>query len=119
MQLTSVGLVVLSKSTTSAPTNDAMDDVWNIPEVTLTRGYAVPQSTRAHPSHGHYHSPHLSSAIYRWRHLEPFSGVEIHMEMDMDWKWMEMGHILRKCYGLVWIWGRPSTLNDMIDTESS
>ena len=26
--------------------------------------------------------------------LEPFSGVEIHMEMDMDWKWMEMGHNL-------------------------
>ena len=23
--------------------------------------------------------------------LEPFSGVEIHMEMDMDWKWMEIG----------------------------
>ena len=27
------------------------------------------------------------------------------MEMDMDWKWMEMGHNLRKGYGLVWIWG--------------
>ena len=26
--------------------------------------------------------------------VEPFSGVEIHMEMDFDWKWMEMGHIL-------------------------
>ena len=26
--------------------------------------------------------------------VEPFSGVEIHMEMDMDWKWMEMGHNL-------------------------
>ena len=26
--------------------------------------------------------------------LEPFSGVEIHMEMDMEWKWMEMGHSL-------------------------
>ena len=26
--------------------------------------------------------------------LEPFSGVEIHMEMDMEWKWMEMGHNL-------------------------
>ena len=26
-------------------------------------------------------------------YVEPFSGVEIHMEMDMDWKWMEMGHI--------------------------
>ena len=36
-------------------------------------------------------------------HVEPFSGVEIHMEMDMDWKWMEMGHNLWKCYGLVWI----------------
>ena len=36
--------------------------------------------------------------------LEPFSGVEIHMEMDMEWKWMEMGHNLWKCYGLVWIW---------------
>ena len=26
--------------------------------------------------------------------LEPFSGVEIHMEMGMEWKWMEMGHNL-------------------------
>ena len=26
--------------------------------------------------------------------IEPFSGVEIHMEMDMEWKWMEMGHNL-------------------------
>ena len=26
--------------------------------------------------------------------LEPFSGVEIHMEMDMEWKLMEMGHNL-------------------------
>ena len=26
--------------------------------------------------------------------LEPFGGVEIHMEMDMEWKWMEMGHNL-------------------------
>ena len=26
--------------------------------------------------------------------LEPFSGVEIHMEMDLEWKWMEMGHNL-------------------------
>ena len=26
--------------------------------------------------------------------VEPFSGVEIHMEMDMEWKWMEMGHNL-------------------------
>ena len=26
--------------------------------------------------------------------VEPFSGVEMHMEMDMDWKWMEMGHNL-------------------------
>ena len=26
--------------------------------------------------------------------IEPFSGVEIHMEMDMDWKWMEMGRNL-------------------------
>ena len=25
--------------------------------------------------------------------VEPFSGVEIHMEMDMDCKWMDMGHI--------------------------
>ena len=42
--------------------------------------------------------------------VEPFSGVEIHMEMYMDWKWMEMGHNLWKGYGLVWIWGRPSAL---------
>ena len=40
--------------------------------------------------------------------VEPFSGVEIHMEMDMEWKWMEMGHNLWKYYGLVWIWGRSS-----------
>ena len=26
--------------------------------------------------------------------LEPFSGVEIHTEMDMEWEWMEMGHNL-------------------------
>ena len=39
-------------------------------------------------------------------HLEPFSGVEIHMEMDMEWKWIEMGYNLWKCYGLVWIWGK-------------
>ena len=25
---------------------------------------------------------------------EPFSGVEIHLEMDMEWKWMEMGQNL-------------------------
>ena len=30
----------------------------------------------------------------RHTRLEPFSGVEIHMEMDMEWKWMEMGHNL-------------------------
>ena len=29
-------------------------------------------------------------AIVTGSTLEPFSGVEIHMEMDMDWKWMEM-----------------------------
>ena len=28
------------------------------------------------------------------RRIEPFSGVEIHMEMDMEWKWMEMGRNL-------------------------
>ena len=38
-------------------------------------------------------------------YLEPFSGVETHMEMDMDRKWMKMRHNLSKCYGLVWIWG--------------
>ena len=42
--------------------------------------------------------------------LEPFIGVEIHMEMDMEWKWMEMGHNLSKCYGLVWIWGKAINL---------
>ena len=30
----------------------------------------------------------------RFSRLEPFSGVEIHMEMDMEWEWMEMGHNL-------------------------
>ena len=42
--------------------------------------------------------------------LDPFSGVEIHMEMDMDWKWMEMGHNLWKSYGLVWIWRKAISL---------
>ena len=41
--------------------------------------------------------------------VELFSWVEIHMEMDMEWKWMEMGHYLLKSYGLDWIWGRLST----------
>ena len=45
----------------------------------------------------------------RWQ-LEPFIGVEIHMEMDMEWKWMEMGQNLSKCYGLVWIWGKAINL---------
>ena len=31
-------------------------------------------------------------AAFRDGRLEPFSGVEIHMEMDMEWKWMQMGH---------------------------
>ena len=44
------------------------------------------------------------------RPVEPFSGVEIHMEMDMEWKWMEMGHNLWKWYGLVWIWGKAISL---------
>ena len=26
--------------------------------------------------------------------VEPFSGVEIHMEIDMEWKWIEIGHNL-------------------------
>ena len=26
--------------------------------------------------------------------VEPFSGVKTHMEMDMDWKWMDMWHNL-------------------------
>ena len=24
--------------------------------------------------------------------VEPFNGMEIHMEMALEWKWMEMGH---------------------------
>ena len=51
----------------------------------------------------------VNSPCWVGRALEPFSGVEIHMEMDMEWKWMEMGHNLWKCYGLDWIWGRLST----------
>ena len=31
------------------------------------------------------------------------------MEMDMEWKWMEMGHNLGKSYGFDWIWDRLST----------
>ena len=38
--------------------------------------------------------------------LESLSGMEIHMENNMVWKWLEMGHNLCKCYGLVWIWGK-------------
>ena len=32
--------------------------------------------------------------------LEPFSGVEIHMEMDMEWKWSGNGAQFVK---IVWI----------------
>ena len=32
--------------------------------------------------------------------------MKIHMEMDMEWKWMEMGTICKKNCGLVWIWGK-------------
>ena len=34
------------------------------------------------------------------REVEPFSGVEIHMEMDMEWKWSENG---AKFVKIVWI----------------
>ena len=33
-----------------------------------------------------FHSPHAELGL--------FSGVEIHMDMDMEWKWMEMGYNL-------------------------
>ena len=38
--------------------------------------------------------PCVSQWTAALRLVEPFSGVEIHMEMDMEWKWMEMGHNL-------------------------
>ena len=45
------------------------------------------QSSKAHrPQPLHTQVPKLTG-----RSLEPFSGVEIHMEMNMEWKWMEMG----------------------------
>ena len=55
----------------------------------------------------------FTSPGYQVRHcwwVEPFIGVEIHMEMDMEWKWMEMGHNLSKCFGLIWIWGKAINL---------
>ena len=49
-----------------------------------------------------------------WSVSVPFSGVEIHMEMDMEWKWMEMGQNyfdmdwvdvpLLFGFGVEWIW---------------
>ena len=41
--------------------------------------------------------------------LEPFSGVEIHMEMDLEWKWMEMGTICKNVIDWFGFGGRPST----------
>ena len=49
-----------------------------------TRADTVQIASRLHPR---------NAALYDCT-IEPFNGVEIHMEMDMDWKWMEMGHIL-------------------------
>ena len=36
----------------------------------------------------------VRSAQLRRSEVEPFSEVQIHMEMDMEWKWMEMRHNL-------------------------
>ena len=53
--------------------------------------------------------------------VEPFSGVEIHMEMDMEWKWMEIGRnaICENVMDWFGFRGRLSTLNGTIDTKPS
>ena len=52
----------------------------------------------------------------RAAHLEPFSGVEIHMGMDMDGKWMEMGAQFVKN---VMDWFGFGEGHQLIDTEPS
>ena len=51
--------------------------------------------------------------------LEPFSGVEIHMEMDMEWKWSGNGAQFVK---IVWIGldlGQSVDLKPMTDIKPS
>ena len=50
--------------------------------------------------------------------LEPFSGVEIHMEMDMEWKWSGYGAQFVK---IVWIgldFGAECSLKTMWQTSN-
>ena len=56
-------------------------------------GTSHPTASLGHPGDVHF-GPLKPNAFIRSSCIEPFSGVEIHMEMDLGWKWMEMGHNL-------------------------
>ena len=66
--------------------------VRNVTGVTVHGSVARLPGVRTRPASGPSRPP-------QGRTVEPFIGVEIHMEMDMDWKWMEMGHFVK----MLWI----------------